>query len=62
MDGQEDCQGIRDGVANLRKRFVEMGFEAALGRQKRETPPTIKIDGETEARIIALTCIRAHIY
>ena len=43
-------------IGNLRKRFVEEGIEAALGRKKRETPPVIKIDGEAEAKIIALTC------
>jgi hypothetical protein len=44
-------------IGNLRKRFVEEGFEAALERKKRETPPgIIKIDGEAEAKIIALTC------
>jgi hypothetical protein len=36
---------------------VEEGFEAALERKKRETPPSlIKIDGEAEAKITALTC------
>jgi hypothetical protein len=43
-------------IGNVRKRFVEEGFEAALERKKRETPPWIKIDGEAEAKIIALTC------
>jgi len=43
-------------IGNLRKCFVEEGFQAALGRKKRETPPWIKIDGEAEAKIIALTC------
>ena len=43
-------------IGNLLKRFVEEGFEAALERKKRETPPVIKIDGEAEAKIIALTC------
>jgi len=43
-------------IGILRKRFVEEGFEAALERKKRKTPPWIKIDGEAEARIIALTC------
>jgi hypothetical protein len=43
-------------VGNLRRRFVEAGFTAALERQKRETPPKIKIDGEIEAKIVALTC------
>lgn len=43
-------------IGNLRKRFVEQGLEMALGRQKRENPPKIKIDGEIEAKIVALTC------
>jgi hypothetical protein len=40
-------------IGELRKRFVEEGFEAALERKKRLTPPRIKIDGEAEAKIIA---------
>ena len=43
-------------IGILRKRFVEEGFQAALERKKRETPPWIKRDGEAEAKIIALTC------
>jgi len=43
-------------VGNLRRRFVEKGLEAALGREKRELAPRIKIDGEIEAKIVALTC------
>lgn len=43
-------------IGNLRKRFVEEGLAAALERKKRETPPAIKIDGEAEARIIAIAC------
>jgi hypothetical protein len=38
---------------------VEEGFQAALERKKRERPPVIKIDGEAEAKIIALTCSEA---
>jgi len=52
-----DAYGARQqAVGVLRKRFVEEGFEAALERKKRETPPKIKIDGEAEAKIIALSC------
>jgi hypothetical protein len=41
----------------MRKRFGEEGFQAAVERKKRETPPSaITIDGEAEARIIALAC------
>ena len=46
-------------IGNLRRRFVEKGLDAALGREKREVAPRIKIDGETEARIVALTCSKA---
>ena len=48
----------RQAAGVLRKRFVEEGFEAALERKKRERPPNVKIDGEAEAKIIALTCSR----
>jgi hypothetical protein len=43
-------------IGNLRKCFIEKGLVVALERKKRETPPFIKIDGEAEAKIIALTC------
>jgi len=47
---------LQQAVGVVRKRFVEEGFEAALERKKRDIPPVIKIDGEAEAKIIALTC------
>ena len=41
-------------VENLRQRFVLEGFEAALERKKRKTPPTEKrLDGKQEAKIIS---------
>ena len=41
-------------VENIRQRFVQEGFESALERKKRQTPPTEKLlDGEQEAKIIA---------
>ena len=44
-------------VINVRQRFVEQGLEAALNRKKREKPPREKLlDGEKEARLIALSC------
>jgi transposase len=50
-------QSSERSVGELRKRFVEEGFEAALGRKKRETPPVApKITGEVEAQIVALAC------
>jgi hypothetical protein len=42
-------------VENLRKRLVTEGFEAALERKVRATPPTAgKLDGEGEAKLIAM--------
>ena len=42
-------------VENIRQNFVEGGFERALERKRRETPPRPKIlDGEAEAKVIAL--------
>lgn len=42
-------------IENVRERLVTLGFEAALDRKKRETPPTDKLlDGKQEAEVIAL--------
>ena len=42
-------------IENLRKRLVTEGFDSALERQKRQEPPTPpKLDGEGEAKLIAL--------
>lgn len=42
-------------VENVRQRFVEGGFEVALNGKRRATSPTEKLlDGEQEAKIIAL--------
>ena len=46
-------------IGNIRKRFVQEGFQAALERKKRLVPPVLKIDGEAEAKIIALACSEA---
>jgi len=44
-------------VCGVRKRLVELGLEAALEQKKREIPPRQKIlDGEKEARLIAVSC------
>jgi len=41
----------------VRKQLVEEGFEAVFTRKRRETPPMPRIvDGEKEARRIALSC------
>ena len=42
-------------VENVRREFVLEGFEAALVRKKRTTPPTPKLlDGAAEAKLIAM--------
>jgi hypothetical protein len=42
-------------VENLRKRLVTEGFELALEGHKRKQPPTpCKLDGEAEAKLIAM--------
>jgi len=40
-------------VARIRQQYVEQGLEAALQRKKREYKPRV-VDGEVEARLIAL--------
>ena len=47
-------------IEHLKKRFVEDGFEEALGRKQRETPPREVIyDGTFEARLLQLACAEA---
>jgi hypothetical protein len=41
-------------IGHIRKRFVEEGFQVAVGRKKRLVPSVIKIDGEAKAKIIAM--------
>lgn len=44
-------------VKNVRQRFVEQGFEAALERKKQARPSRERVfDGESEARLIATSC------
>ena len=43
-------------VEQLKKRFVEEGFEAALYRKPVTNVPCRKITGEEEAHLIALCC------
>jgi transposase len=50
-----DC-GLRT-VERVRRRFVERGPEAALGRKPQDRPSRErKLDGRAEARLIALAC------
>ncbi len=44
-------------VVNVRQRFVEQGFQAALKRKKQQAPSRKRIiDGENEARLISIAC------
>lgn len=43
-------------IDRLKKRFVEDGFEAALTKQAPQRDYVSKVDGEVEARLIALSC------
>lgn len=43
-------------IDRLKKRFVEEGFDAALGRKKGTRIYAKKIDGDFEAHLIALSC------
>jgi transposase len=44
-------------VHGVRQRLVEQGLEAAINRKKQERPSrTLRLDGEGEARLIALRC------
>ena len=50
----------RNTVHNVRRRFVLQGIEAALERKKQEKPSRERIlDGEKEARLVAIACSRA---
>lgn len=44
-------------VYTIRRLYAQQGFEAAIHRKKREKPPVApKINGELEAKILALCC------
>lgn len=72
VDESDDGPGLRDGevaqalgvttrsIEHLRKRFVDEGLEACLERKKRRGSSLFrKLDGEKEARLIALACSAA---
>ena len=47
-------------VQRIRQRFVEEGLEVALGARRHLPRPYLqRLDGEQEARLIALTCSKA---
>ena len=44
-------------VRNVRQRFVEVGFGAAINRKKQRQPSRLrKLDGAAEARLLAIAC------
>jgi transposase len=48
--------GLRT-IGRVRQRFVELGFDAALERKAQDRPSRPrKLDGQAEARLIALAC------
>ena len=50
-----NCHG--NTVSNVRKRFVEQGLDVAIERKKQSEPSRKRLlDGESEARLIALAC------
>jgi len=53
----EKCDSTTTTVQTVRRLYATQGFEAALQRKKRETPPVEpKITGEVEAKIVAARC------
>lgn len=43
-------------IERVRQRFVEQGLEAALNRQVQQRRKPRRLDGETEAHLIAMLC------
>jgi transposase len=59
---EEICRVLKTSmrmIDRVKQRFVEDGFEASLERKPGKTVRTKKIDGETEAHLIALSCSKA---
>jgi len=51
------CGLHRETVYGIRKEFVDEGFDIAINRKKRITPPVPpKITGDIEAHIITIAC------
>jgi len=59
MTDGEVAEALDVGVATVhrvRQAYVEQGFNAALERQPAVRPKARKLDGEQEARLIAVAC------
>jgi hypothetical protein len=62
LTNEEICRVLKTSmrmIDRVKQRFVEDGFEASLQRKPGKTIRTKKIDGETEAHLIALSCSKA---
>ena len=59
---EQICEAIGTSLSTIgrvRQKFVEEGVEAALSRRKGTGIRDLKIDGECEAHLVALTCSAA---
>ncbi len=59
---EEICRVLKTSmrmIDRVKQRFVEDGFEASLERKPGKTTRTKIIDGDLEARLIALSCSKA---
>ncbi len=52
----EAVEASQPTVSRVRKQYVEMGLEAALNRRSPSREYKRKLDGEQEARLIAVAC------
>lgn len=62
LTNEEICRVLKTSmrmIDRVKQRFVEDGFEASLERKPGKTNRSIKVDGELEARLIALSCSKA---
>ena len=46
-------------VFNLKKKLVTEGFDGVLERKRRPAPGNVKVDGDLEAKIVAIACTDA---
>ena len=59
MKDEDIAQALRVGnatVERVRRRCVEEGIEAALGRREQLRRRQRKLDGQSEAHLVALAC------
>ena len=53
------CRASAKTVFNLKKKLVTEGFGGVLERKRGPAPGNVKVDGELEARILAIACTDA---